>query len=57
VVFGLLVAPQNRWKEVDAGYASRSSDLFHLEASRVRVSQCGLKTGGGYIEWKLKTDG
>jgi hypothetical protein len=27
--------------------ASRSGGLFHLEASHVRVSQSGLKTGGG----------
>jgi hypothetical protein len=29
------------------GHASRSSGLFHMEASQVRVSQSGLKTGGG----------
>jgi hypothetical protein len=45
--FGLLVAPQNRWREVDAGRALRSSDLLHVEASLDRVFQSGLKTGGG----------
>jgi hypothetical protein len=29
------------------GHASRSDGLFRLEASRARVSQSGLKTGGG----------
>jgi hypothetical protein len=29
------------------GHASRSSDLFHVEASLARVFQSGLKTGGG----------
>jgi hypothetical protein len=29
------------------GHASRSSDLVHVEASLTRVSQSGLKTGGG----------
>jgi hypothetical protein len=29
------------------GHASRSSGLLHVEASRSRVSQSGLKTGGG----------
>jgi hypothetical protein len=28
-------------------HTSRFSDLFHMEASRVRVSQSGLKTSGG----------
>jgi hypothetical protein len=45
--FGLLVAPQNRWREVGAGHASRSSSLLGVEASLARVSQFGLKTGGG----------
>jgi hypothetical protein len=43
----LSVAPQNRWREVGAGYASRSSNLLHVEASLTRVSQSALKTGGG----------
>jgi hypothetical protein len=47
VSFGLSVAPQNRWKEVDVGHASRSSGLFRMEVSLTRVSQSGLKTGGG----------
>jgi hypothetical protein len=29
------------------GHASRSDGLLRLEASRARVSQSGLKTGGG----------
>jgi hypothetical protein len=29
------------------GYASRSSGLLHMEASLTRVSQSGMKTGGG----------
>jgi hypothetical protein len=47
VGFGLSVAPQNRWREVSAGHASRSSGLLHVEASLARVSQSVLKTGGG----------
>jgi hypothetical protein len=45
VGFGLSVAPQNRWRKVGAGHASRSSGLLHVEASLARVSQSGLKTG------------
>jgi hypothetical protein len=44
--FGLSVAPQNRRREVGVGHTSRSSDLLHVEASLVRVSQSGLKMGG-----------
>jgi hypothetical protein len=29
------------------GHASRSSGLLHVEASLARVSQSGLKIGGG----------
>jgi hypothetical protein len=47
VGFGLSVVPQNRRREVDAGHASRSSGLLGMEASLARVSQFGLKTGGG----------
>jgi hypothetical protein len=47
VCFGLLVAPQNRWREVGAGHVLRSSSLLGVEASLARVSQSGLKTGGG----------
>jgi hypothetical protein len=43
----LSVAPQNRWREVSAGHTSRSSGLLGVEASLPRVSQSGLKTGGG----------
>ena len=45
--FGLSVAPQNRRREVGAGHTSRSSSLLGVEASLARVSQSGLKTGGG----------
>jgi hypothetical protein len=45
--FNLLVASQNRRREVDAGYASRFSGLLHVEVSQVRISQSDLKTGGG----------
>jgi hypothetical protein len=45
--FGLSVAPQNRQREVSAGHVSRSSDLLRVKASLTRVSQSGLKTGGG----------
>jgi hypothetical protein len=47
VGFGLSVAPQNRWREVGAGHASRFSGLLHVVASLVRVSQSVLKTGRG----------
>jgi hypothetical protein len=47
VGFGLLVAPQNRRREVSAGHASRSSSLLGVEASLASVYQSGLKTGGG----------
>jgi hypothetical protein len=47
VGFGLSVAPQNQWREVDAGHALRSSGFLHVEASLARVFQSGLKTGGG----------
>jgi hypothetical protein len=43
----LSVAPQNRQREVSAGHVSRSSGLLGVEASLARVSQSGLKTGGG----------
>jgi hypothetical protein len=49
VGFGLLVAPQNRRREFDAGHVLRSSGLLGMEASLARVSQSGLKTGGGTI--------
>jgi hypothetical protein len=47
VGFSLSVVPQNRQREVGAGHASRSSGLLCEEASLARVSQSGLKTGGG----------
>jgi hypothetical protein len=43
----LLVAPQNRRREVGAGHALRSNGLLHVEASLARVFQSGLKTSGG----------
>jgi hypothetical protein len=45
--FGLSVAPQKRRREVGVGHVSRSSSLLRVEASLARVSQSGLKTGGG----------
>jgi hypothetical protein len=45
--FGLSVAPQNRQSEDNVGHALRSGGSLHLEASCVRVSRSGLKTGGG----------
>jgi hypothetical protein len=47
VGFGLSVATQNRRREAGTGHASRSSYLLYVEASLGRVSQSGLKTGGG----------
>jgi hypothetical protein len=47
VGFGLSVASQNQRREVGAGHASRSSGLLGMQASLARVSQSGLKTGGG----------
>jgi hypothetical protein len=46
VGFGLSVAPQNRWREVGAGHALRSSGLLCVEANLARVSQSDLKTSG-----------
>jgi hypothetical protein len=43
----LSVALQNQWREVSAGYASRSSGLLGVKASLARVSQSELKTGRG----------
>jgi hypothetical protein len=70
VGYGLSVTPKNRQEDEDGvGHALRSSGLLHLKASRARVSQFGLKTGGGVARWctwhhrggcvelKLKTDG
>ncbi len=46
--YDLLVAPQNRWEDEDsAGHMSRSSGLLGMEACLARVSQSGLKIGGG----------
>jgi hypothetical protein len=46
--YGLSVVPQNRWEDDDdTGHTSRSSTLLHVKSSRARVSQSGIKTGGG----------
>jgi hypothetical protein len=45
--FDLSVVQQNQWREDGVGHASRSGGLLCLEASHARVSQSGLKTGGG----------
>jgi hypothetical protein len=37
------------------GNASRSNGLFCLEASQARVSQSGLKTGGG-VTWMVHVE-
>jgi hypothetical protein len=42
--YSLSVAPQNRWEGDDVGHVLRSSELFRVEASRARVTQCGFKT-------------
>jgi hypothetical protein len=47
VGFGLSVAPQNRQREVGMRHVSRSSGLLCVKASLARVSQSGMKTGGG----------
>jgi hypothetical protein len=47
--FGFSAVRQNRRREVGLGHAPRSSGLLRMEASLARVSQSGLKTGGGVI--------
>jgi hypothetical protein len=48
--YSLSIAPQNRSEDEDgAGHASRYRSLLRLEASWARVSQSGLKTGGGVV--------
>jgi hypothetical protein len=47
VDFGLSVASQNRWREVDVGHTSRSSGLLGVEVSLARISHSGLNTDGG----------
>jgi hypothetical protein len=44
VGFDLSVASQYRQREVGVGHTSRSSSLLHVEASRTRFFQSGLKT-------------
>jgi hypothetical protein len=47
----LSVTSENRQEEEDGAVnASRSSDLLRMEASHARVSQSGLKTGGGAVQ-------
>jgi hypothetical protein len=45
VGFGLSVTPQNQHESDSVGHASRSSGLLRMKASRVRISESGLKTG------------
>jgi hypothetical protein len=45
--FGLSVAPQNRQEDIGVGHASRSSGLLHVEASRAKIFQSGIKTDEG----------
>jgi hypothetical protein len=45
--FGLLVAPQNRWRKDGVGHVSRSDGLLRLETSHGRVFQSDLKTDRG----------
>jgi hypothetical protein len=47
VGFALSIAPQNRRRKVGVGHASRSSSLLHADVSLARISQSGLKIGGG----------
>jgi hypothetical protein len=47
VGFGLSVVPQNRRRGVGVGDTLRYSGLLRVKASLDRVSQSGLKTGGG----------
>jgi hypothetical protein len=44
--FGLSVVPQNRWMEISAGHASRSSGLLHVDVCLTSIFQSGLKTDG-----------
>jgi hypothetical protein len=47
VGYSLLVASQNRRREVGMRHASRSSGLLHVEASLASVFRSDLKTDGG----------
>jgi hypothetical protein len=47
VGFGLLVAPQNRWREDGVGHTLRFGGLLHLQAGRTKVFQSGLNTDEG----------
>jgi hypothetical protein len=47
VSFDLSIVPQNCRREVGVGHVSRSSGLLRVKTSLARVSQSGLKTGGG----------
>jgi hypothetical protein len=46
VDYGLSVVPKNRQEGDGMRHASRSSGLLRVKASRISVSQSGLKTGG-----------
>jgi hypothetical protein len=48
-VFGLSVVPQTRWREDGTRHTSRHGSWLRLEASRARVFQSSLKTGGGVM--------
>jgi hypothetical protein len=51
--YDLSVAPQNQREDKDGmGHVSRSNGLLRVDASRVRVSQSGLKTTGG-VMWMV----
>jgi hypothetical protein len=64
VGYSLSTVPQNRREDRDdTRHATRSSGLLRLEASRARISQSSLKTGGGTIQivhvtslWRLRGD-
>jgi hypothetical protein len=46
--YSLSVAPQNQQEDKDGvRHTLRSSGLLHVKANWTRVSQSGLKTGGG----------
>jgi hypothetical protein len=48
VDYSLSVTPQNRREDEDGvGHASRFSGLLWVRASRARIFQSDLKTGGG----------
>jgi hypothetical protein len=38
---------RHRQEDIGVGHASRSSGLLHVEASRAKIFQSGIKTDGG----------